>query len=42
MVMAYALDGPDIMEAVVLDWERIGIKSKRFRSDQHVRPEEPK
>jgi len=30
MVMAYALDGPDIMEAVVLDWERIGIKSKRF------------
>ena len=30
MVMLYALDGPDIMEAVVLDWEKIGIKSKRF------------
>src|SRR5881628_3455484 len=29
MVMAYAADGPDIMEAVALDWEKIGIKSKR-------------
>src|SRR5206468_8921357 len=29
MVMAYAADGPDIMEAVALDWERVGIKSKR-------------
>ena len=29
MVMAYAADGPDIMEAVSLDWERVGIKSKR-------------
>jgi len=29
-VMAYALDGPDVMEAVALDWEKIGIKSKRF------------
>jgi len=29
MVMVYALDGPDIMEAVALDWEKIGIKSKR-------------
>ena len=29
-VMAYALDGPDVMEAVVLDWEKIGIKAKRF------------
>ena len=28
--MLYALDGPDIMEAVVLDWEKVGIKSKRF------------
>jgi len=30
MVMVYALDGPDVMEAVALDWERIGIKPKRF------------
>jgi peptide/nickel transport system substrate-binding protein len=30
MVMVYALDGPDVMEAVVLDWEKIGIKAKRF------------
>jgi peptide/nickel transport system substrate-binding protein len=30
MVTAYALDGPDVMEAVALDWEKIGIKSKRF------------
>ncbi len=29
-VMLYALDGPDVMEAVALDWEKIGIKSKRF------------
>jgi len=29
-VMAYALDGPDVMEAVALDWEKIGIKSRRF------------
>jgi ABC-type transport system substrate-binding protein len=29
MVMVYALDGPDVMEAVALDWEKIGIKSKR-------------
>ena len=29
MVMTYALDGPDVMEAVALDWERIGIKVKR-------------
>jgi peptide/nickel transport system substrate-binding protein len=29
MVMVYAADGPDIMEAVALDWEKIGIKSKR-------------
>ena len=29
MVMVYALDGPDIMEAVALDWEKVGIKSKR-------------
>jgi len=29
-VMAYALDGPDVMEAVALDWEKVGIKSKRF------------
>jgi len=30
MVMVYALDGPDVMEAVSLDWEKIGIKSKRI------------
>jgi peptide/nickel transport system substrate-binding protein len=30
MVMVYAADGPDIMEAVALDWEKVGIKSKRF------------
>ena len=29
MVMVYALDGPDVMEAVALDWEKVGIKSKR-------------
>jgi ABC-type transport system substrate-binding protein len=29
-VMAYALDGPDVMEAVALDWEKVGIKSRRF------------
>jgi peptide/nickel transport system substrate-binding protein len=28
-VMVYAADGPDIMEAVALDWEKVGIKSKR-------------
>jgi peptide/nickel transport system substrate-binding protein len=30
MVMVYALDGPDVMEAVALDWEKIGIRSRRF------------
>ena len=30
MVMVYALDGPDVMEAVALDWEKVGIKSKRI------------
>ena len=29
MVMVYALDGPDVMEAVALDWEKVGIKVKR-------------
>jgi len=29
MVFTYALDGPDVMEAVALDWEKIGIKVKR-------------
>ena len=29
MVMPYALDGPDMMEAVALDWEKIGIKVRR-------------
>ena len=24
-----ALDGPDVMEAVALDWEKVGIKVKR-------------
>jgi ABC-type transport system substrate-binding protein len=27
--MTYALDGPDLMEAVALDWEKIGIKVRR-------------
>jgi ABC-type transport system substrate-binding protein len=27
--MVYSLDGPDVMEAVALDWEKIGIKVKR-------------
>ena len=31
MVMVYALDGPDVMEAVALDWEKVGIKVKRVR-----------
>jgi peptide/nickel transport system substrate-binding protein len=30
MVMTYALDGPDVMEAVALDWERVGIKVRRI------------
>jgi peptide/nickel transport system substrate-binding protein len=30
MVMVYAADGPDIMEAVALDWEKVGIKPKRI------------
>jgi peptide/nickel transport system substrate-binding protein len=29
-VMVYAADGADIMEAVALDWEKVGIKSKRI------------
>ena len=29
MVMVYALDAPDVMEAVALDWEKVGIKVKR-------------
>lgn len=29
MVSAYALDGPDVMEAVALDWEKLGLKIKR-------------
>jgi len=29
MVFTYALDGNDVMEAVALDWEKIGIKVKR-------------
>jgi peptide/nickel transport system substrate-binding protein len=29
MVMVYALDGPDVMEAVALDWEKIGVKVRR-------------
>jgi peptide/nickel transport system substrate-binding protein len=29
MVMIYALDGPDVMEGVALDWEKIGIKVRR-------------
>jgi peptide/nickel transport system substrate-binding protein len=30
MVFTYALDGNDVMEAVALDWEKIGIKVKRI------------
>lgn len=29
-VMVYAADGADIMEAVALDWEKVGIRSKRI------------
>ncbi len=29
MIFTYALDGNDIMEAVALDWEKVGIKVKR-------------
>jgi peptide/nickel transport system substrate-binding protein len=29
-VMVYAADGADVMEAVALDWEKIGVKPKRF------------
>ena len=29
MVFTYALDGNDMMEAVALDWEKVGIKVKR-------------
>ena len=29
MVFTYALDGHDMMEAVALDWEKIGIKVRR-------------
>jgi len=29
MVQLYAQDGPDVMEAVALDWEKLGIKVKR-------------
>jgi peptide/nickel transport system substrate-binding protein len=33
MVFTYALDGPDVMEAVALDWEKLGIKVKRTPED---------
>ena len=29
VVFTYALDGPDVMEAVALDWEKVGIKVRR-------------
>jgi peptide/nickel transport system substrate-binding protein len=29
MVMVYALDGPDVMEAVALEWEKVGVKVRR-------------
>ena len=32
-VFTYALDGPDVMEAVALDWEKLGIKVKRAPED---------
>ena len=31
MVFTYALDGPDVMEAVALDWEKLGIGSSGRR-----------
>ena len=33
VVAAYAPDGPDVMEAVALDWEKLGIKVKRVPED---------
>jgi peptide/nickel transport system substrate-binding protein len=33
MIFTYALDGNDMMEAVALDWEKIGIKVKRVPED---------
>jgi peptide/nickel transport system substrate-binding protein len=33
MVFTFANDGPDVMEAVALDWEKIGIKVKRQPED---------
>ena len=33
MVFTYALDGPDVMEAVALDWKKLGIKVKRAPED---------
>ncbi len=33
MVFTYALDGADVMEAVALDWEKVGIKVKRVPED---------
>ena len=29
-VQLVAQDGPDVMEAIALDWEKIGMKVKRF------------
>lgn len=33
MVFPFANDGPDVMEAVALDWEKVGIKAKRVQED---------
>ncbi|MCC7105792.1 MAG: ABC transporter substrate-binding protein [Chloroflexi bacterium] len=33
MVHTFANDGPDVIEAVALDWEKVGIKSKRVPED---------
>jgi peptide/nickel transport system substrate-binding protein len=33
MVFTFASDAPDVMEAVALDWEKIGIKVRRAQED---------
>ena len=41
-VQLVAQDGPDVMEAVALDWEKIGIKVKRVpEADLELRPQGP-
>jgi len=38
LVMTYALDGAGMVEAVALDWEKIGIKVRRVPGLQHFLP----